>query len=94
LDYVRDHFRFATQPVEEATDPQQIATLFEEANAGDLLMFSSDYPHYDYDPPSKALPRSLAPESKKKIMAGNALKFFDLPKTRPADRFDRKEGRQ
>ncbi|AUX78345.1 amidohydrolase family protein [Sinorhizobium fredii] len=91
--YVLDHFRFATQPVEEATDPQHIATLFEEADAGDLLMFSSDYPHYDYDPPSKALPRALDDEAKKKIMAGNALDFFKLPKTRPADRFDRKEGR-
>ncbi|MBR0724198.1 amidohydrolase family protein [Bradyrhizobium manausense] len=93
LQYVLDHFRFATQPVEEAADPLQIATLFEEANAGDLLMFSSDYPHYDYDPPSKALPRALDVQVKKKIMAGNALEFFDLPKTRPGDRFDRKGGR-
>jgi len=93
LQYVLDHFRFATQPIEEATDPQHIASLFEEANAGDLLMFSSDYPHYDYDPPSKALPRSLDDDVKKKILAGNALDFFKLPKMRPADQFDRKEGR-
>ncbi len=93
LQYVLDHFRFATQPIEEATDPQHIATLFEEANAGDLLMFSSDYPHYDYDPPGKALPRSLDDDVKRKILAGNALDFFNLPKTRPADRFDRMGGR-
>jgi hypothetical protein len=29
-----------------------------------------------------------------KILAGNALDFFNLPKTRPADRLDRKEQNQ
>lgn len=89
LEYVRDHFRWASQPIEESPNPQQIATLFEEADAGHLLMFSSDYPHYDYDPPSRALPRSLDAEVKKRIMSDNAREFYDLPKTRPADRFDR-----
>jgi len=88
LEYVRDHFRWASQPIEESPKPQQIADLFDEAYAGDLLMFSSDYPHYDYDPPSKALPRSLDPEVKRRIMAENARVFYDLPKTRPVDRFD------
>ncbi|MFG2276875.1 amidohydrolase family protein [Streptomyces chartreusis] len=93
MEYVRDHFRWASQPIEESPNPQQIADLFEEANAGELLMFSSDYPHYDYDPPSKALPRSLKPEVKKRIMSENARVFYDLPTTRPADRFDRAAGR-
>lgn len=91
VQYIRDHFRFATQPIEEATVPQKIADLFEEAEAEDLLMFSSDYPHYDYDPPSKALPRGMSDEAKHKILAGNALDFFKLPSTRTADRFDRKD---
>lgn len=88
-EYVRDNFRWASQPIEESTKPQQIADLFEEANAHELLMFSSDYPHYDYDPPSKALPRGLAPDTKKRILAENARQVYDLPTTRPSDRFDR-----
>jgi hypothetical protein len=32
-------------------------------------------------------------DAKKRILAGNALEFFDLPNTRPADRFDRAAGR-
>lgn len=91
IQYIRDHFRFATQPIEEATDPQKIADLFEESDAENLLMFSSDYPHYDYDPPSKALPRGMSATAKKKILAGNALDFFKLPPTRAADLFDRKD---
>ena len=92
-EYVRDHFRFASQPIEELPNPRQIAALFEEANAAELLMFSSDYPHYDYDPPSRALPRALSEEVRKRIMVDNAREFYDLPKTRPADRFDRAAGR-
>lgn len=93
-EYLRDHFRFASQPIEESTNPAQIAALFEESNAGELLMFSSDYPHYDYDPPSKALPRSLDSGVKKRIMSENARELLSLPKTRPADRFDLKAGRR
>lgn len=91
LQYIQDHFRFATQPIEEATVPQKIADLFEESGAADLLMFSSDYPHYDFDPASKALPRGMSGEDKYKIMAGNALDFFKLPATRTADRYDMKD---
>lgn len=91
-EYVRDHFRFATQPIEENTDPHKIAALYEQANAAELVMFSSDYPHYDYDPPSKALPRSLDGNTRQRIMSENARLIYDLPKTRPVDRFDRARG--
>jgi len=67
--------------------------MFDEANAADMLMFSSDYPHYDYDPPSKALPRSIDRAARKRIMSENAREFFGLPQTRPVDRFDRAAGR-
>ncbi len=94
-EYIRDHFRFATQPIEESiTHPDRIATLFEQANAAKLLMFSSDWPHYDFDPPSKALPRSLEPEIRKRILCENAREIYNLPKTRPADRFDLEAGRK
>ena len=87
-EYVLDNFRWASQPIEEATNPRQIATLFEEANARELLMFSSDYPHYDYDPPSRALPRGLDEETRWRILSENAREVYGLPKTRPADRYD------
>lgn len=92
MQYIQDNFRFASQPIEENTDSQKIAQLFEEANAAELLMFSSDYPHYDYDPPSRALPRSLSPEVKKRILSENARIIYDLPTMRPVDRFDRAVG--
>jgi predicted TIM-barrel fold metal-dependent hydrolase len=88
MEYVRDHFRWASQPIEESPDPLQIARLFDEADAAHLLAFSSDYPHYDYDHPGRALPRGLDAATKQRIFAENARELYDLPAARPVDRFD------
>lgn len=48
-EYIKDQFKFTTQPIEGDEDPQyvsQIARLFEAENT---LMFASDFPHYDFD---------------------------------------------
>jgi len=45
-------------------------------------MYASDYPHWDFDLPSKIydLP-FLSEEDKRKILGGNALKLFDIDDT-------------
>lgn len=48
-EYIRDQFYFTSQPVEGASDPtyvRQTVRMFEGENC---LMFSSDYPHNDFD---------------------------------------------
>ncbi len=48
-EYLRDQFYVTSQPVEGADDPEylnSIVRLFEGENS---LMFSSDYPHFDFD---------------------------------------------
>jgi hypothetical protein len=48
-EYLRDQFYLTSQPVEGADEPRylnQIIRLFEGENN---LMFSSDYPHFDFD---------------------------------------------
>jgi uncharacterized protein len=88
LEYVRDHFRWTTQPIETSEPPRVAARLFEAADADRVLLFSSDYPHYDYDSPLRALPADLAPQTKRRILSENARELYGLPATRPADRFD------
>jgi predicted TIM-barrel fold metal-dependent hydrolase len=88
-DYVREHVRFATQPIEEHEDaPHDVARLIELADANRSLVFSSDYPHYDFDHPARALPAGLTKETRRRIMCENAIELYDLPRTRlatPAD---------
>ena len=39
-------------------------------------MFSSDYPHWDFDSPVKALPAAVPAELRKKIMGENATHLY------------------
>ena len=77
FDYMRQNVRFTSQPIEE------VARLLELAEANKTLMFSSDYPHYDYDEPKLVLPRGVSEETRRRIMCENARELYDLPRTRP-----------
>jgi predicted TIM-barrel fold metal-dependent hydrolase len=39
---------------------------------------STDYPHWDYDDPQRALPDGMPPELRRKILAGNAKRLYGL----------------
>lgn len=83
--YLREHVRFTTQPVEESENPRDVARVLAHSNAGEVLMFSSDYPHFDFDDPQRALPPGLSRDLRRRIMSDNAIEFYDLPRTRAAD---------
>jgi predicted TIM-barrel fold metal-dependent hydrolase len=86
---VRDHVRFSSQPIEEALAPRDVQGLLELGGANRALMFSSDYPHYDYDNPLRALPPGIGDELRARIMCENARELYDLPATRPVSTYDR-----
>jgi predicted TIM-barrel fold metal-dependent hydrolase len=54
-EYVVEHFKFATQPLDEAAAGREFDAMFAIPNLDKMLLFSSDYPHYDTDSPSIAL---------------------------------------
>ena len=56
-EYLREHFWFTTQPIEEPEDPEHLAFAFDALGMVDRIMFSTDYPHWDFDAPSQTLPR-------------------------------------
>ncbi len=83
-EYFRDHFWFTTQPAEEPEDAGQIYGLwdqFEGAGFGDKLMYASDYPHWDFDPPAVGVPPRLPREVRERLLAGNAAALYGLPVT-------------
>jgi predicted TIM-barrel fold metal-dependent hydrolase len=79
-EYVRDHFWFTTQPIEEPADPRHLVQALEHLGMDDRIMFATDYPHWDFDSPTQALPRELPEELRAKIMAGNACRLYGLPR--------------
>ncbi len=42
----------------------------------DRVMFSSDYPHWDFDSPAKALPAAMPAALRGKIMGENAARLY------------------
>lgn len=74
IDYVNDRVRFATQPLDEPQDPQQLYRMIEML--GDhLLLFATDYPHWDNDMPSQSL-RGLPLEARRRIFVENGREFL------------------
>lgn len=76
-EYIREHVRLTTQPIEEPEDHQHLLQIFEMIDAKNIVMFSSDYPHWDYDNPKMALP-PLKGELKEGILWRNAARLYNL----------------
>jgi uncharacterized protein len=81
-EYVRDHFWFSTQPSEEPANLEwgaQVYEMFEESQLLDHLMYSSDYPHWDFDAPSEGVPAGLPLEWRRKVLGENASRLYGIP---------------
>lgn len=74
-EYVRDHVRFNTQPLDEPPTDRDLDQVLAWMHADRTLMFGTDYPHWDYDDPANTL-RHVEPGLRARIFAGNALETF------------------
>jgi predicted TIM-barrel fold metal-dependent hydrolase len=76
-DYIRDMY-FTSQPLERG-DLRMLEHTFRKIRAETQLMYSSDYPHWDFDLPSVIydLP-FLSEEAKRRILGENARAVFGL----------------
>jgi hypothetical protein len=77
-DYMRDMY-YSSQPM-EIQDMEALECTFRMINAETQLLYSSDYPHWDFDLPSTIydLP-FLSEKGKHNILGGNAARLFNLP---------------
>jgi predicted TIM-barrel fold metal-dependent hydrolase len=81
-EYILEHVKFTTQPVE---DPQlaEMVQYVDWLQGDRLLMFSTDYPHWSGDEPEWAVQR-FPRHMRDRIMYQNALELYGLPGTLPA----------
>jgi predicted TIM-barrel fold metal-dependent hydrolase len=76
-EYLRDHIYVSTQPMEETENPQHLMDTMGWIG-WDRIMFSSDYPHWDFDDPLRALPPGLDEERRANIFSGTARSLYRL----------------
>jgi predicted TIM-barrel fold metal-dependent hydrolase len=76
-EYIKEHIRVTTQPIEEPETNEQLLQILDMVDAKQTLMFSSDYPHWDWDHPKLSLP-PLPRELKKRVMWETASELYGL----------------
>ncbi|MCY0894839.1 MAG: amidohydrolase family protein [Alicyclobacillaceae bacterium] len=76
-DYIRRNIRLGTQPMEESFHPKDIVTLVQMAKAEDMLVFASDYPHWDGEYSPKVF-AAFPDDMKRKIFYDNASQAYRL----------------
>jgi predicted TIM-barrel fold metal-dependent hydrolase len=77
-DYMRDMY-YSSQPM-EIQDMGALECTFRMINAETQLLYSSDYPHWDFDLPSTIYDLPFVSEKgKHNILGGTAARLFKLP---------------
>lgn len=80
-EYLRDHFWYTTQPVEEPERLEwfgEVMQMFIDFAGDDRLMYSSDYPHWDFDAPDEAVPQTLDYQLRGRLLGRNAAALYGI----------------
>ena len=75
LEIVRSNIRFSLQPVDAPPDPETLKRLFDHMQSDELILFSTDYPHWQFDG-DEALPKGLSADLVRKIMIDNPMATY------------------
>lgn len=75
IDIARDHVRLSAQPFDVPDDPGIVARVMEHMQSDDVLLFASDYPHYQYEGDS-VLPSGLSEKVIQKLARDNPLATY------------------
>ena len=70
-----EHVRFTTQPFIEAESPRHVRAFCEIIHGESTLLYSSDYPHWDFDDPRRVL-NDLDAVTRRRILYSNAVEFY------------------
>jgi predicted TIM-barrel fold metal-dependent hydrolase len=81
-EYVKDHIRFSTQPLDYPEDKTELSRAFELMECDKILLYSSDYPHWTFDDP-RWLVKHLPEHAREAIMFRNGIETYKLPDTVP-----------
>lgn len=78
-EYIVEHVRVTTQPIEEPERPEQLLQMFDMLHAEKTVCFASDFPHWDFDDPHRVFPARMEPKLKERIFYSNAAEMYGLP---------------
>jgi predicted TIM-barrel fold metal-dependent hydrolase len=74
-DIIRERVRLTAQPLDTPPDAAGLATVLEQLGSEDMLLFASDYPHWQYDG-DNPVPAGIPAGMLQKMMVENALATY------------------
>ena len=75
VDIVKEHVRFSLTPFDGPEDAGDIARIFEHLGSNELVLFSTDYPHWQFDG-DDPLPAGLPEELISPILVDNPRQTY------------------
>jgi len=76
-EYAAEHVRLSTQPLEEPANRNHLKQVVDMLPSDKMLLFSSDYPHWDFDDPFQVF-NGFSDEFKSKVFFENAAELYNL----------------
>ena len=74
-EYIRGHIRFGSQPMEQPPTHADLTKFLEWLHADEVLVYASDYPHWDWDNPTTVLP-GISPELRRRVFVENPCELY------------------
>lgn len=72
---VRDHVRFSLTPFDAPENAEDVGKIFEHLGSDELVLFSTDYPHWQFDG-DDPLPPGLSETQVRKILIDNPRQTY------------------
>jgi uncharacterized protein len=76
-EYIRRNVWFTTQPIEEPEPREHLAETIDWLG-WDRVLFATDYPHWDYDDPTRALPIQMTEQQRRAVFLENAKAVYGV----------------
>jgi len=76
-EYIRERIWLTSQPIEEPDRRQQLVECIDWIG-WDRVLYASDYPHWDFDDPQRALPVQLSEAQRNGFFRDNAFRAYGL----------------
>ena len=74
-EYLREHIRFGSQPMEQPPKASDLRIFLEWLHADEILLFGSDYPHWDWDEPTKVW-QKIPASMRRRVFFENAQELY------------------
>lgn len=74
-EYLREHIRYGTQPMPQTPKKEQYTSMLDWMYADEILVYASDYPHWDWDEP-RVVTDGMDDRLKDRVLFENAQELY------------------